>query len=105
MQRCFMENYFKIQCPKCQVTILVDRITGEIIETREPLIPESTGDRFKDALKKVKTSPQAAEEKFNQSREDEKNKQNKLDDLFRKSLEQVKREGPIQKQIRNIDLD
>ena len=100
-----MENYFKIECPKCRVTILIDRITGEIIETREPLIQESTGDRFKDALKKIQASPRESEEKFVKSQEEEKNKQKNLDDLFRKSMEQVKKEGPIKKQIRNIALD
>ena len=56
-------------------------------------------------FKKIQAAPQAAEEKFNQSREDEKHKQKNLDNLFRKSMEQVKKEGPIKKQIRNIDLD
>jgi len=100
-----MENHFKIECPKCKVVVIVDRITGEVLETREPLVAESTGDRFGDALKKVKIDRQEAEEKFRQAREAEKNRKQDLDQLFRKSMEQAKKEGPPEKPIRNIDLD
>ncbi|MBN1594889.1 hypothetical protein JW933_03080 [candidate division FCPU426 bacterium] len=100
-----MENAFIIKCPKCGIEVLVDRITGEVIETREPLVSESTGDRFSDALKKVKSSPREAEEKFEKSKAAEKNKSKELDALFKKSLEQAKKEGPIGKQMRDIDFE
>jgi hypothetical protein len=100
-----MENAFEIKCPKCDVILVVDRITGEIIDTREPIIAESTGDRFNDAMKKVKNSPHEAEAMFQKSKEAEKNKQKDLDDLFNKSLEQAKKEGPVKKQLRDIDFE
>jgi len=100
-----MENYFKIKCSKCDAILIIDRITGELIETREPIIEQSTGDRFADALKKIKASPQVIEEKFQKSKAAEKNKQKDLDDLFKKSLAQAKKEGPIKKQMRDIDLE
>jgi hypothetical protein len=100
-----MDNYFKVPCPKCGVELIVDRITGELIETREPIIEHSTGDRFADALQKVKSSPKEAEEKFEKSKAAEKNKHKDLDDLFKKSLEQAKKEGPAKKQLRDIDFE
>ena len=100
-----MENHFEIKCPKCKVTLIVDRITGKLLETREPLVAESTGDRFQDALKKVKVSPFDAEKIFEKSKEAEKHKQKDLDDLFKKSLDQAKKEGPAGKQLRDIDLE
>ncbi len=100
-----MDNVFKVKCPKCDVILIIDRITGEIIDTREPIIAESTGDRFKDALKKVKLSSQEAEEKFQKSKKTEKNKHKDLDALFNKSLGQAKKEGPVKKQLRDIDFE
>ncbi|MCD4813622.1 hypothetical protein K8S19_08020 [bacterium] len=100
-----MENYFKIPCPKCNVVLIVDRITGELIESREPLIEESTGDRFQDSLKKVKTSPKLAEALFEKSKQAEKTKHQDLDNLFNKSLDQAKKEGPVKKQMRDIDFE
>lgn len=100
-----MENYFKVECPKCRHILIIDRITGEVMEVREPLDEEGTGDRFADSLQKVKAGTKAAEEKFLKSKEAEKSKARDLDALFQKSLEQVKKEGPVEKQIKGIDLE
>jgi hypothetical protein len=100
-----MDAYIKVTCPKCQVVLLVDRFSGEVIETREPLITDTTGDRFQDALKKVKRSPQENEQKFEQSKTAEKNRKQELENLFQKSMEQVKKEGPGEKGLKDIDLD
>jgi septal ring factor EnvC (AmiA/AmiB activator) len=100
-------DHLKVTCPKCKTVLIVDRITGEILDVREELIAETerTGDRFQDALKKIKLDHDDAEEKFIKSREAEKNKHKTLDDLFNKSLDQVKKEGPVEKHIKNIDLE
>ena len=100
-----MENYLKVECPKCKTILIIDRVTGKLIETREPLIKESTGDRFQDAIKKAQSSSKDVEDKFNKSKEAEKHKLQDLDNLFKKSLEEIKKEGPIKKEIRDIDLD
>lgn len=100
-----MEKHLEIKCPQCNITLIVDRITGQVLETREPLVTETTGDRFQDALKKVKSSPGEVEEKFEKSKKAERNKQKDLDDLFNKSMDQAKKEGPVGKQIKDIDLE
>ncbi len=100
-----MDNTLTVKCPKCKDLLIVDRITGEILEVRTPLVEESSGDRFADALKKVKLSAQEAEDKFQKSKEAEKNKKRDLDALFEKSLEQAKKEDPSIKPIRGIDLE
>jgi predicted nucleotide-binding protein (sugar kinase/HSP70/actin superfamily) len=100
-----MDNTLTIKCPKCHDVLIVDRITGEILEVRSPLVENSSGDRFADAFKKVKSSAQEAEDKFQRSKEAEKNKKRDLDALFEKSLEQAKKEDPGAKPLRGIDLE
>jgi hypothetical protein len=100
-----MDAYIKVTCPKCQVVLLVDRFSGEVIETRDALIADTTGDRFQDAMQKVKRSAQENEQKFEQSKHAEKNRKQELENLFKKSLDQVKKEGPVEKGIKDIDLD
>lgn len=100
-----MDNTLSIKCPKCHDILIVDRITGEILEVRTPLVEESTGDRFADALKKIKSSAQETEEKFQKSKAAEKNKKRDLDALFEKSLKQAKKDDPTAKPIRGIDLE
>ncbi len=99
-----MDNTLSIKCPKCKDILIVNRITGELIEVRSPLLEESTGDRFEDALKKIKMNAREAEEKFQKAKEAEKNKKQDLDALFEKSLEQAKKDDPASKPIREIDL-
>jgi hypothetical protein len=100
-----MDHTLTIRCPGCQSVLIVDRITGEVLETRKPLVEDSTGDRFQDAVKKIKQDSQQAEAKFRQAKEAEKNKHADLDALFKKSMEQVKKEGPAAPDLRDIDLD
>lgn len=100
-----MDNTLTVKCPTCHDILIIDRITGEILEVRKPLVAESSGDRFADALKKVKNSSQEAEDQFQKSREAEKNKKKNLDALFEKSLEQAKKEDPKSKPLRGIDLE
>jgi hypothetical protein len=100
-----MDNTLTVKCPTCADILIIDRITGEVVEVRKPLLAESSGDRFADALKKVKSSAQETEEKFQKSREAEKNKHQELDALFEKSLERAKKEDPKSKPLRGIDLE
>jgi len=100
-----MDNTLTVKCPTCHDLLVIDRITGEILEVRKPLVAESSGDRFADALKKIKSSAQETEDKFQKSRAAEKNKKKDLDALFEKSLEQAKKEDPTAKPLRGIDLE
>lgn len=73
--------------------MVVNKKTGEVVETRKPILEDSTGDRFKDAFEKVKKSPEIAEEKFRAAQEKEKNKFEKLDALFKEKMKEVKEKG------------
>ncbi|MBN1899715.1 hypothetical protein JW926_00150 [Candidatus Sumerlaeota bacterium] len=88
-----MVETINVRCPECKCVIVVDKKTGEVIETRKPILEDSTGDRFKDAFEKVKKSQEIAEEKFRAAREKEKNKFQKLDALFKEKMKEVKEKG------------
>jgi len=100
-----MEKYIKIKCPSCGSILIIDKIDEKIVEVRKPLIEKSTGDRFKDAFLKYQSSKNETEKKFEQLKQEEKHKKDKLDDLFKKSINKVKKSGKIEKEIRDIDLD
>ncbi len=100
-----MDKFFKIVCPTCKTVLIIDRFTGDIKETRKPLVDEPSGDRFEDAFTKFKKSKVETEEKFMKLKNEEENKKQRLNDLFKKSMDKVKKEGKIEKEIRDIDLD
>lgn len=100
-----MAEFLKIECPHCRHILIVDKIKGTLAEVRAPLVRESTGDRFKDAFLKLEKDKKGAEEKFEKSKEDQAHKSEKLDEMFQKSMKKVKESGPVEKEIRDIDLD
>jgi hypothetical protein len=85
-----MKDFHHITCPSCSTILVVDRRTGEIVEERKPLVENPSGDRYEDALRKVKGRVGEAEEKFRRFQEQEAGKKERLDALFRDALERAK---------------
>lgn len=100
-----MDKFFKIECPTCKTILIIDRFTGKIKETRKPLVEDSSGDRFQDAFKKYEKNKEDAKEKFLKLKEEEKDKKKKIDDIFKERIDEVKKDGPVEKGVRDIDLD
>jgi len=99
------EDFLEIKCPECEIILIIDKRRGEIVETRKPIISDSTGDRFDDAFKKVKQSRGIVEQKVQNAREREQQKFDRLDAIFKESLEKAGKDGPIEKPDREMDLD
>jgi len=100
-----MDDFIKVSCPECNCILVVNKKTGEVVETRKPILEESTGDRFQDAFLKVKKSKELAEEKFRAAQEKERDKSKKLDALFAEKLKEIKEKGETGPPERPIDLD
>ena len=95
----------QVKCPDCQTILIVDRKSGKVVETRKPILEETTGDRFKDAFEKVRRASDRVESKFEEARKKEKNKLERLNAIFDEGLKKAKEEGPVTKPQRDIDLD
>jgi hypothetical protein len=100
-----MDDFIKVTCPECNCILVVNKKTGEVVETRKPILEETTGDRFKDAFLKVKRSSALTEEKFRAAQEREKDKSKKLDALFSEKLKEIKEKGETGPPERPMDLD
>ena len=100
-----MSDFFEISCPDCKTILVVRRKDGHVVEVRRPILDESTGNRFEDAIKKVKGQSDAVTKKFAEAKERERTKMDRLNALFDENLKKAKAEGPITKPDREIDLD
>jgi len=97
---------FKITCPCCDTILVVDKITGEILERREPLVEKPSGDRFADALQAQKDHSEKLNGLFDKSLSGLKEKDTERQNLFEESLKKTREEGiDDYKPIRDIDLD
>lgn len=85
-----MEENIKLTCPCCESVIIVRRRDGKILETREPIVEESSGDRFEDAYQKVKARSTEAERKVAEARRKAEERKRTADDFFKQALERAK---------------
>lgn len=85
-----MEENIKVTCPGCKTVLIIRRRDGKILETREPLLKESTGDRFEDAFKKVKSREKEVGSKVENIRRKEQEKLKTADDFFKQALERAR---------------
>lgn len=99
------DDFLKVTCPDCKHILIVNRRDGKVVEVRKPLLEESTGDRFEDAMLKVKRSTSEIEKKVESAQERERQKMERLNQLFKEGLEQARKEGPVEKPRREMDLD
>ncbi len=91
-----MDKELKIACPDCGAVLVVDRITGEVLETRKPIIEQSTGDRFADAILKVKKDKEKiASTKFDDLKKEQEKKKKLSEEIFRTSLKEAKKDKDI----------
>ncbi len=98
-------NYFEIKCPCCQTILIINRIDGKVIEERKPILEQSTGDRFKDALIKSKKHKTETEKKFKEATEANKTRSESLEKMFKKSLKEVTKNDDKSKPTSPFDFD
>jgi hypothetical protein len=93
-----MQDAHEVKCPCCSTILIVDRRSGKILDERRPILEQSTGDRYQDALKKVRERGSVAEEKFQKFKSERGQKMAKLDALFKDTMKQVEESGePIER--------
>ncbi len=100
-----MDDVHEVTCPCCKTILIIERRTGKLIEERRPILDQSTGDRYQDALKKVKERGAVAEEKFQKFQKERGGKMDKLDALFKDALKKAEDSPDKGKPINPLDLD
>ena len=99
-----MPETFEVTCPGCKRRLIIQFPPGKIIEVRERLVEESTGDRFEDAVEKVGQDSARVREKFEQSREQMPGRKEALEEKFKDSLKSVDPADRENEPPREIDL-
>ncbi len=84
-----MDETIKVTCSCCNSVLVIRRRDGQLLETREPILEESTGDRFEDAFLKVKGRHDETEKKVAEAQRKEKERLAGADDFFKKALERA----------------
>jgi len=90
-----MDKELKIKCPCCDSLLFIDRITGRIIETRKPLVEDSSGDRLTDAFTKSRRDKEKRSAIFDDMAGNLEKKKKLSEELFKSSLEDAKKDKSV----------
>jgi hypothetical protein len=94
---------FTVSCPCCQAKLTVDREIGVVLSHVPPPKPPPSVD-LDDTAALLRKQVDAVEAKFRASVEAEKSKEDVLARKFAEGLKKAK-DGPIEKPLRDFDLD
>jgi len=92
----------EVNCPCCSAKLIVDRDLGAVLSHTAPVRPPSID--LDDTARLLREHEDAVEAKFRASVEAEKTKEDVLARKFAEGLKKAK-DAPIQKPIRDFDLD
>ena len=98
-----MQEHFKVTCACCDSVLVIRRRDGKLLETRQPIVEESTGDRFEDAFLKVKKSSEVVDAKVAEAKRRVAERLKGADDFFKQALERAKEAGD-EKPINPMDV-
>jgi len=93
----------QITCPCCGSTLTIDPLLAAVLDHKLPVKPPIIA-QMKDAVQLVKDEASRRDEKYQQIVEAEKNKGKLLDRKFQELLKKAQEE-PLEKPLKDIDLD
>lgn len=93
---------FTLDCPCCNAKMVVDRSLGVVLSHTAPVKPPSID--LDDTARLLREHDDSVEAKFRASVEAERNKEDVLARKFAENLKKAK-DGPLEKPIRDFDLD
>ncbi|MGH9683849.1 MAG: hypothetical protein ACRD4S_09605 [Candidatus Acidiferrales bacterium] len=97
-----VSDTFETDCPCCRAKLTIDRGLGVVLSHVAPVRPPSVD--LDDTARLLREQAASVEAKFRASVEAEKSKEDVLARKFAEGLKKAK-DGPIEKPIRDFDLD
>jgi predicted metallo-beta-lactamase superfamily hydrolase len=93
----------QVTCPCCDAILTIDPALGAVLDHKLPVKPHMAVE-LKDAVRQVKEEASRRDEKYQKLAEAEKNKSKVLEAKFQELFKKAKEE-PIEKPLKDIDLD
>jgi uncharacterized protein YpuA (DUF1002 family) len=94
-----------VNCPFCEGMMEINSETGEIVGKWSAAEKTKDEDKMSSALKKIEEAKKKRAGLFDSKKEELESQKKKNEDVFRKEVEKVKKEGLGEKPFRPLDLD
>jgi sulfate adenylyltransferase subunit 1 (EFTu-like GTPase family) len=95
-----MKN-FEIQCPCCEATIIVDRLSGEVLLHKAKEV--RTGGSLESMVARLESQKSEAAKRFDKQIESQKDRARILEEKFKAALEQAEKSDD--KYVNPMDVD
>lgn len=96
-----MKN-FEITCPCCEATIVVDRLSGEVLLHKAREV-RAAGGSLESMVAGLETQKSEAEKRFERQLESQKDRSRILEEKFKAALEQAEKSDD--KYVNPMDMD
>lgn len=96
-----MATNFEIQCPTCQSTIVIDRISGEVLLHKAKEV-KTTGS-LESMVAGLETQKSEAAKRFDRQIESQKDRSRILEERFKEAMERAEKSD--EKFINPMDMD
>jgi predicted nucleotide-binding protein (sugar kinase/HSP70/actin superfamily) len=93
---------FEITCPCCEATIIVDRLSGDVLLHKEK--PGKSGRSFEQMVSDLAASKSEMEKKFEKGLESQRDRSRILEERFKEAMKRAENE-PDKPRVNPMDLD
>jgi hypothetical protein len=93
-----------VECPCCKAQLVIDPVRGIVVEKVDPAGAARKAADLKDAGRVLAEESSRIEEKYKKIVESDKGRGAAMDKLFKSFMEKAKDE-PVEKPVKDIDLD
>ena len=98
-------SIIRVKCPKCSEIMEVNARTGKVEKHHAEIKATSPDDFLKERLKSIEAEKEKREALVAEGREREKGRKGRHEDLFKKVKEHAKDDSPVERPLRDIDID
>ncbi|HEY5997585.1 MAG TPA: hypothetical protein VIU29_11225 [Candidatus Deferrimicrobiaceae bacterium] len=98
------KTVLRLDCPCCGARLEVDAARGEVVKAEEPASAARKAADLKEAQRLLAEESSRIEEKYRKIVENDKGRGAAMDKLFKSFMEKAKDE-PVEKPVKDIDLD
>jgi hypothetical protein len=95
-------NNFEIVCPCCESTIVVDRLTGEVLLHK--VKEKKAGGSLDSMLSKLSAEKDEAARRFERQLESQKDRARILEERFKEAMQRAEKDGDS-KYVNPMDMD
>jgi hypothetical protein len=95
----------RVKCPKCSEVMEINTRTGKVVKHHAEVKAQTPDDFLKERLKSIDQEQAKREALVAEGRERERTQKSRHEDLFKKVKDHANDGTPVERPLRDIDID